>query len=70
MSHDPMEIILHVRVPDRLKRWLERRGRVELTTASGLVRRVLREYMARVDREAYNEMSAELAEQGEADGKP
>jgi hypothetical protein len=70
MSHDPMETILHVRVPDRLKRWLERRGRVELTTASGLVRRVLREYMARVDREAYNEMSAELAEQGEADGKP
>lgn len=68
MSNDGTGYVyIGIRAPLVMREWLQRRARIEITDASTVVRRLIRNYMRQVDADAYKEMEALMI--GEEDGK-
>ena len=59
------------RGPRVMRDWLNRRAKFEVTDASTIIRRLLRNYIRQVDAKGWDEMAAVLVddEKGEADGE-
>ena len=60
---------INFRAPQELRDWIRRRARLETMPYATLLRRIIREYMQRVDRPTYDAMIRAAREKEDSDGK-